>query len=108
MRAWLLALLLLLPAAAQAETAYTLVYQGNNEWVAQTDAEPLRQLLKEVKVQQVTALTFARNPADPAPATDNRVLILRDILAKRLRAPFTLTEVIRPEVPRGQMVVFVP
>lgn len=108
MRYALLFALLLLPAAVMAEGGYTLTYRGSNEWVAQEDAKPLRQLLKDAKAKKVTDFTFARNSADDEARSNNRVLILRDILNKNIKAPITLTEVPEEGVAVGSVVVHLP
>lgn len=84
--------LLLLPGLAWAEDGYVLTYRGQNEWVAQEDMKPLRQLLKDAKAKKLTAFTVARHPQDDDQRGINRVLVLRDILSKNIKGPITLTE----------------
>jgi hypothetical protein len=103
-----LVVLLLLPAAAFGAEGYTLTYRGSNEWVAQEDAKPLRQLLKDAKARKATAFTFARSSADDEVRSTNRVLILRDILAKNIKGPIELREVMDSSVPAGSIVVQLP
>jgi len=107
MHYWLLALLLL-PSVALGAESYTLTYRGENEWVAQQDAKPLRQLLKAAKAGKVTQFTFARAAGDDEVRSTNRVLILRDILSKNIKAPITLTEVHDDTVVAGTVVVKLP
>lgn len=107
MRGWLLALLLL-PTVAFGAEGYTLTYRGENEWVAQEDAKPLRQLLKATKAGKVTSFTFARARGDDEVRSTNRVLILRDILSKNTKAPITLTEVHDETVAPGTLVIKIP
>lgn len=100
--------LMLLPGLAWAEGGYTLAYRGQNEWVAQEDMKPLRQLLKDAKAKKVTAFTFARASSDDEVRGQNRVLILRDILAKNIKAPITLTEIPEDGVAAGTILVRTP
>ena len=97
--------LLLLPSLAWAEEGYVLTYRGQNEWVAQEDMKPLRQLLKDAKTKRLTNFTVARNPQDNEQRGVNRVLILRDILNKNIKVPLTITEVPEDGVAAGTIVV---
>ena len=96
----------LLPGPLLAEDkTYVMVYRGENEWVAQDDAKPLRQLLKDTRALKANAFTVSRNPGDNDARGMNRVLILRDILRKRVAGPLTLTETMVDQVASGTIVV---
>jgi hypothetical protein len=73
----LLALLVMVANAAQAET---LVYQGTNKWVAPADNAPLRALTAQAKAGK-TSFTVTL-PAENRDLAVTRLEILTDILEK--------------------------
>ena len=80
-----MAVFMAIPAAA-----VTLTYQQSNKWVAQADNTPLLQLMAAAKKGQ-THFT-ATLPKTNRPLSLQRLLILKDILAREAGQPVVIEE----------------
>lgn len=86
-------LLLLLGLAvftARPAGAATLTYQAENKWVAAEDNAPLLTLMKAAKGGQTQFLVGI--PSENRPLSIQRLLIIRDILAREAGKPVLIEE----------------
>ncbi len=70
--------------------AATLIYQAENKWVAAEDNAPLLALMKSAKNGQSQFMVGI--PAENRPLSIQRLLIIRDILAREAGKPVLIEE----------------
>ncbi|TKW61236.1 MAG: hypothetical protein DI628_00995 [Blastochloris viridis] len=70
--------------------AVTLTYQNENKWVSTEDNAPLLALMKSAKGGQSQFMVSI--PADNRPLSIQRLLIVRDILAREAGKPVLIEE----------------
>lgn len=78
--------------SANAVEKFILTYQKQNEWVAQQDAEPLRNLIALAKKGKHTNFKVILPPSKRK-LSINRLVVLRDILERQLKQSFIIEEV---------------
>lgn len=71
--------------------AETLVYKGDNKWVAPEDNKPLQALLKVARAGQVHYKV--KLPADNRQLAIARLEVIRDLLAREAKAAVVMEEV---------------
>lgn len=77
---------------AFAADKFILVYQKSNEWVAQNDAEPLREMINVAKSGKHTHFKVILPPSKRELSV-KRLIVIRDILERQLKHSFIIEEV---------------
>lgn len=88
----ILSAVLTVPVSAFA-APFTLIYQGENRWVAKEDATSLRSLIHEAKNKKQRMFTVVL-PEEERDISIERLVVLRDILEQQTKQGVVIEEVV--------------